>query len=216
MPAVAGESLTLRCLAWGPDESTRIRTTFYKDNKEISAHGSEMNITSVTESDRGTYKCDATYTNIASVQSSDNQDLYLQGMHEQSRKPLYHFSVFSIDIVCFLFCPFPVSPMKVTLTNESGLTCHCPACSGDISYRWYMYDKYEDQKEIVKEAKEKYITPKKNGSYACRVMWINRRSPLSNSIYSKLLLSLIFCLCRNPRGFRAGNWSCYCCSSNGF
>lgn len=89
LPAVAGESLTLRCLVWGTDLITR--TVFYKDNAVIlDSVSPTYKIPKVTESVKGRYKCDATFTHKANTGGppyqvvSDKQDVFVQGMHIQT------------------------------------------------------------------------------------------------------------------------------------
>lgn len=84
-PAVVGENLTLRCLAWGTDQISR--TIFYKDEKVIQdGHSSTYQIHNVTELARGKYKCDATFTFQGSTggpphnEVSDVQELFVQGV----------------------------------------------------------------------------------------------------------------------------------------
>lgn len=86
LPAVVGESLTLKCLAWGTD--TISRTVFYRNNAIIQESLSPTyKITNVTESAKGRYKCDATFTYKARPAGppyqvvSDNQDVFVQGIH---------------------------------------------------------------------------------------------------------------------------------------
>lgn len=89
LPAVAGESLTLKCLVWGTDQITR--TVFYKDNTVIrDSVSATYNFPNVTESVKGRYNCDATFTYKANAGGppyqvvSDQQDVFVQGMHIQT------------------------------------------------------------------------------------------------------------------------------------
>uniref|UniRef100_A0A3Q1JZC7 Ig-like domain-containing protein n=1 Tax=Anabas testudineus TaxID=64144 RepID=A0A3Q1JZC7_ANATE len=86
LPAVVGESLTLRCLVWGTDKISN--SVFYKGNQRLSeASNVNYKIPAVTEAERGSYKCDATFTYDGHTSStpyhvvSDVQDLPVQGMH---------------------------------------------------------------------------------------------------------------------------------------
>lgn len=89
LPAVAGDSLTLKCLVWGTDQITR--TVFYKDNTVIrDSVSATYNFPNVTESVKGRYNCDATFTYKANAGGppyqvvSDQQDVFVQGMHIQT------------------------------------------------------------------------------------------------------------------------------------
>lgn len=84
-PAVLGESLTLRCLVWGTDQITE--AIFSKDGTVIE-HGiqSTYMISKVTESTKGKYQCNATYTYKGHThgppyrKESEVQEVLVQGM----------------------------------------------------------------------------------------------------------------------------------------
>lgn len=85
LPAITGEGLSLRCLAWGTDEISS--AVFYKDNTTIHTGSSPIyNIAKVTESGKGSYKCFATFTYKARTagppykEVSDDQYISVQGM----------------------------------------------------------------------------------------------------------------------------------------
>ncbi|XP_078135675.1 uncharacterized protein LOC144536415 isoform X2 [Sander vitreus] len=83
LPAVLGESLILKCLAWGTDQISH--TVFYRNNS-ILANGvsSTYELSNVTESTSGSYKCIATFTHKARTEGppytvvSDDQDVFVQ------------------------------------------------------------------------------------------------------------------------------------------
>uniref|UniRef100_A0A8D0D484 Ig-like domain-containing protein n=1 Tax=Sander lucioperca TaxID=283035 RepID=A0A8D0D484_SANLU len=81
LPAVVGESLILKCLAWGTDQISH--TVFYKNNSIIlEGLRSTYTISDVTESAMGSYKCGATFTHKARTEGppykvvSDDQDVF--------------------------------------------------------------------------------------------------------------------------------------------
>ncbi|KAM4525967.1 uncharacterized protein V3H82_000428 [Fundulus diaphanus] len=110
-PAIAGEGLTLRCLVWGTDEISK--SVFYKDNKIYQdVNGPTYKIRSVTESDVGSYKCEATYRHKAqTIKASHKYDSDVQDM-------LFH-----------------ACPVRPQLSNN--MECSCPSCHGNMSYRFY-------------------------------------------------------------------------------
>ncbi|XP_065805795.1 titin isoform X2 [Labrus bergylta] len=80
LPAVVGESLTLRCLVWGTDQISQ--TTFYKDGVMlVRSDDPTYTIPSVTESAKGRYKCMSIFTYKDRTagphysESSDDQDV---------------------------------------------------------------------------------------------------------------------------------------------
>lgn len=88
LPAVAGESLTLKCLTWGTKRN--IHTIFYKENRVIEDGSSPTyQIKTLAESDTGKYKCDATFYQHERTSGppyhlvSDSQDVFVQGMQIQ-------------------------------------------------------------------------------------------------------------------------------------
>lgn len=89
LPAVAGERLTLRCLVLGTNQISH--TIFYKDDATIQESADPTyTIPTVTESAKGRYKCHATFTYKDSTVrdpyslASDNQEVFVQGMHIQN------------------------------------------------------------------------------------------------------------------------------------
>ncbi|XP_078135674.1 uncharacterized protein LOC144536415 isoform X1 [Sander vitreus] len=153
LPAVLGESLILKCLAWGTDQISH--TVFYRNNS-ILANGvsSTYELSNVTESTSGSYKCIATFTHKARTEGppytvvSDDQDVFVQA-----------------------------PPMKAFLSANTGLSCSCPLCPDDSSYRWYY--KNNGQPWALMGLYSQWIMPKERGTYACRAVWKDGRSSLS-------------------------------------
>ncbi|XP_074475315.1 uncharacterized protein LOC141758108 isoform X2 [Sebastes fasciatus] len=166
LPAVVGESLTLKCLVWGTDQISR--AVFYKDNVIIlEGHNPIYQIPNVTESAKGNYKCDATYTHKGRTAGlpykyvSDVQDVFVQ-----------------------------VPPMKAVLSANGGLSCSCRLCPGDRSYRWYH--KTDGQPWALMDSRQEFMMPKASGTYACRAVWNTMRSLLSNGyVYRPPITSIL-------------------------
>lgn len=189
LPALAGGSITLKCVAWGTDKISR--AVFYKHNTILQdSQSSTYTISYLTEKVNGDYKCNATYKHVASTggppyeEVSDNQDLFVQGMHIQQTPliamtsgVLNEVSLFCVMFfkVCLLICPFSEPPMKPVL---SSMTCSCPGCPSDAKYRWYNMD-HKQRKHL--DFKTNYMKPEESGTYACQAMWKNMRTRLSNT-----------------------------------
>lgn len=87
-PAVLGEPLTLTCEVRGGAKIENAK--FFKDNSPLQASGSDgsYKITSVTNKDKGTYKCQASFRYIfitphgalKSDVPSDSQTLFIRGI----------------------------------------------------------------------------------------------------------------------------------------
>ncbi|KAF3853435.1 hypothetical protein F7725_014123 [Dissostichus mawsoni] len=112
LPAVVGETLTLKCLAWGTNQISH--ADFYKDNDILLGSGSPTHrISNVTESEKGRYRCQATFTYISQPaggpyqQISDDQDVFVQ------------------------------VPPSMRAFLSSGMSCSCPLCPGLPLYHWY-------------------------------------------------------------------------------
>ncbi|XP_045924863.1 uncharacterized protein LOC123982933 isoform X2 [Micropterus dolomieu] len=151
LPALAGGSITLKCVAWGTDKISR--AVFYKNNTILQdSQSSTYTISYLTEKVNGDYKCNATYKHVASTggppyeEVSDNQDLFVQ-------EP----------------------PMKPVL---SSMTCSCPGCPSDAKYRWYNMD---HKQLTHLDFETNYMKPDESGTYACQAMWKNMRTRLSNT-----------------------------------
>uniref|UniRef100_A0A8D3AKU7 Ig-like domain-containing protein n=1 Tax=Scophthalmus maximus TaxID=52904 RepID=A0A8D3AKU7_SCOMX len=162
LPPVVGEPLTLRCLVWGTDQISN--TVFYKDNAVIiGAVSSTHTITNVTELTEGQYKCDVTYTHKA-----------------QAAGPPYHEVSDTQEVFV---------QGTAIISEIYGLSCSCPLCGRDSSYHWYHRN--DDQLWASMGFNSNYFTPKASGSYACRAVWTNGRSFLSNSYACELLLPFL-------------------------
>lgn len=88
-PVVAGDPLVLRCLYWGAEKISYV--VFYKNN-ELFGEGSNLtySIRSVSDSDQGDYKCQATFTH-KDLQVSDVQQLLVQGSSIPTKPTLAPF-----------------------------------------------------------------------------------------------------------------------------
>uniref|UniRef100_A0A3Q1GR91 Uncharacterized LOC110949059 n=1 Tax=Acanthochromis polyacanthus TaxID=80966 RepID=A0A3Q1GR91_9TELE len=109
--AVVGQSLTLRCLAWGTDQISH--TVFYKGDSVVKKGGSSTyEISPVSDDTEGTYKCHATFTHVARTSGppysvlSDHQDVLIQ------KRP-------------------------VTAVLSEDMVCSCQSCPGNWSERYY-------------------------------------------------------------------------------
>ncbi|XP_028424371.1 B-cell receptor CD22 [Perca flavescens] len=152
LPAVVGESLILKCLAWGTDLISH--TVFYKNNEILdNSNRPTYKISNVTESAMGRYRCIATFKHKAYTEGppyrvvSDDQDVFVQA-----------------------------SPMKAFLSANSGLSCSCLRCPDNSSYRWYHKN---NGQWAVMDYTQAVMMPKASGTYACRAVWNNGRSSLS-------------------------------------
>ncbi|XP_010777656.1 uncharacterized protein [Notothenia coriiceps] len=115
LPAVVGETLTLKCLAWGTDQISH--AAFYKDNGILSSGASPTHtISNVTESAMGRYRCQATFTYTINPPgapyqvTSEDQDVFVQ-----------------------------VPPLLRAFLS-SGMSCSCPHCPNSSPYHWYKYE----------------------------------------------------------------------------
>ncbi|KAM4525520.1 uncharacterized protein PAE49_001430 [Odontesthes bonariensis] len=109
LPAVAGRSLTLKCLVWGAKEVSDVE--FYKDGSRIHSVKNHYEIKDVMESQMGKYRCHAKYRyNGQIVEShhlvSDDQEV-----------------------------PVQVSPVEAKLSED--MLCSCPSCVSDMWPRFY-------------------------------------------------------------------------------
>ncbi|XP_061563826.1 uncharacterized protein LOC133418930 isoform X2 [Cololabis saira] len=110
-PAVAGESLTLRCIVWGSDQVRK--SVFLRNDTEISTvTGSTHTITIVDMSDMGRYKCHATYRYSAQTRK----------LPHQKDSDTQYLSV-------------QVPPVRATLSKD--MLCSCSSCGNDMPYRYY-------------------------------------------------------------------------------
>eukprot|EP00063_Salmo_salar_P039601 XP_014014436.1 PREDICTED: uncharacterized protein LOC106579241 [Salmo salar] len=154
-PALLGEKLNLRCVVLGTDRISR--TIFYKDKQTIKdSSSSSYVIDNVTESDQGKYSCQATYT------------------RSDKGKPN---TVNSTQQELIVSAP----PMKAVLSESAGLSCSCSSCPNGAFYHWYY--KQPDHQWLSKGTHKSYTDVMSAGSYACRAVWKNGRSALSNIHY---------------------------------
>lgn len=86
VPVMAGESVTVRCLVWGAGQISR--AVFYVNSSvKTEDKGPIFEIPKVTENEKGTYKCNATFTypartgGLPHVADSDVEYLYVYGTH---------------------------------------------------------------------------------------------------------------------------------------
>uniref|UniRef100_A0A8C8CDE1 Ig-like domain-containing protein n=1 Tax=Oncorhynchus tshawytscha TaxID=74940 RepID=A0A8C8CDE1_ONCTS len=150
-PAFLGEKLSLRCVVSGTDRISH--TIFYKDKQTIKDSSSSSHvINNVTESDQGIYSCQATFTR------SD------KGMPN---------TVNSTQQELIVSAP----PMKAVVSESAGLSCSCSSCPNG-AYHWYY--KQHNPQWLPKGISESYTGFMSAGSYACRAVWKNGRSALSN------------------------------------
>lgn len=83
-PALAGDSVTLRCLVWGTDQISN--AGFYVNTSNLhKSRTPTYEIQHVTKSSKGRYKCEADFTyplnsdRVLLQQTSDDQDLEVYG-----------------------------------------------------------------------------------------------------------------------------------------
>ncbi|XP_049420328.1 uncharacterized protein LOC125881284 [Epinephelus fuscoguttatus] len=165
-PAVVGESLSLRCLAWGTNQ---IRSTvFYKNNTVLRGNDSPTHkIPEVTESTSGSYRCNAIFKHKAHTDgplsnvTSDDQDVFVQ-----------------------------LPPMRAFLSANTGMSCSCPKCPNEKSFRWYY--KKPDEPWALMDSGKNFMKPKEGGTYACRAVWASGRTLLSNShVHRPIITSIL-------------------------
>ncbi|XP_033467960.2 uncharacterized protein LOC117247481 [Epinephelus lanceolatus] len=169
LPAVVGESLSLRCLAWGTDQISS--TVFYKNNAVLlKSHSPTHEISEVTESASGSYRCNAIFKHRAHTDGppsnvmSDDQDVFVQ-------------------------LP-PVRAVLSVLSANTGMSCSCQQCPSDRSFHWY-YKKPDEPWALMDSGKD-FMMPKEGGTYACRAVWASGRSLLSNShVYRPIITSIL-------------------------
>uniref|UniRef100_A0A667ZHT2 Ig-like domain-containing protein n=1 Tax=Myripristis murdjan TaxID=586833 RepID=A0A667ZHT2_9TELE len=154
VPVMAGDSVTVRCLAWGTSQIEHV--VFYKDGQMIQEGKSNVyEIHSVKDSNAGQYMCKARYTHKSTTrgpprqETSDPQQLFVRGMYAQA-----------------------------VLSAANGMSCSCSVCGSNVSYHWYF--KGNDDRWAVKGEGQHYDGPSAAGSYACRAVWPNKRTLLSN------------------------------------
>ncbi|XP_037836562.1 uncharacterized protein LOC108237157 isoform X2 [Kryptolebias marmoratus] len=122
LPAVAGESLTLKCLVWGTNKISQ--SVFYKGNSVFeTVQGSESHkIQTMTESEVGSYKCEATYKYVDQTVSNSHTDT-----SDTQDVPVY------------------ASPVRAELSDNMG--CSCSRCDSSMLFRYYK--KTEDSWKML-------------------------------------------------------------------
>ncbi|XP_020309271.1 uncharacterized protein LOC109865462 [Oncorhynchus kisutch] len=151
-PALLGEKLSLRCVVSGTDRISH--TIFYKDKQTIKDGSSSSHvIDNVTESDQGIYSCQATFT---------RSDKRMPNTFNSTQQELI----------------VSAPPMKAVVSESAGLSCSCSSCPNGALYHWYY--KQHNPQWLPKGIRESYTGFMPAGSYACRAVWKNGRSALSN------------------------------------
>lgn len=179
MPAVAGESLTLKCLVWG---ATKIQNTiFYKNNVKLTEGDKPTHeIPNVTTSVRGSYSCEAKFIYMDKSsgppyqKTSDPQDVPVQGTHilQLSTHP-------APSLFKSLSCPITAQPKAAFLSED--MSCSCQKCTGGMSYRFYKQHG-KSWKFLPLNTK-----PSETGLYRCRLVSRNIRTQLSNTCFCECL-----------------------------
>ncbi|KAI3365632.1 hypothetical protein L3Q82_010704 [Scortum barcoo] len=167
LPAVDGEALTLRCLAWGTNKISK--AVFYKDNVIISnGNNPSHEIKTVDKSTKGSYKCDATFTYTS-----------------RTNGPPYQVTSEAQDV----FVQEP--PMKAELSYNVALSCSCKKCHDGVSYHWYKTDDRQSW-ELMRYGQDSKMMPTESGTYACRAVWPTKKTLLSQSyVYQRPITSIL-------------------------
>lgn len=100
---------------------------------------------------------------------------------------VFHF-LFSkplLNLSSYFF--FSASLIRASLSSNIGMSCSCSSCPGESSYRWY-HRSGEGQQWVLLNSDGASMMPQESGTYACRVVWNNGRSLLSNDYACKFLL----------------------------
>ncbi|XP_052345206.1 uncharacterized protein LOC118366081 isoform X3 [Oncorhynchus keta] len=151
-PALLGEKLSLRCVVSGTDRISH--TIFYKDKQTIKdGSSSSYVINNVTESDQGIYSCQATFT---------RRDKGMPSTFNSTQQELI----------------VSAPPMKAVVSESAGLSCSCSSCPNGAFYHWYY--KQHNPQWLPKGISQSYTGFMPAGSYACRAVWKNGRSALSD------------------------------------
>ncbi len=93
-----------------------------------------------------------------------------------------------IEVFSLYTCPFSVITRRAVLSDNIGLSCSCPLCPPGVSYRWYHMTDDDAQPSVLKDHSQGRMMPEESGRYACRAMWSDGMSLLSNSRTCKCLL----------------------------
>uniref|UniRef100_A0A8C1TGI9 Ig-like domain-containing protein n=1 Tax=Cyprinus carpio TaxID=7962 RepID=A0A8C1TGI9_CYPCA len=147
VPALQGESVTLRCVVWGGPKLEN--AVFYKNKIKLpeSSKGT-YTITNATQDDNGKYSCHATYrfSHISAGAAkkegeSDAQELNVIG-----------------------------GPAAAVISGSTkSLQCSCPRCPDDCtSYHWYhtLFNDPHSRRRLPEN--DRSITAEEEGLYSCR------------------------------------------------
>lgn len=182
LPAVAGQSLSLRCLVWGTNKI--IKLVFYKNNSHFQTveRSQTYRIKHTTESEVGLYKCVATYRYADQTvpnpheDTCDPQEVSVHGRsHHPLTAPLQEVSVTRLmPRPSSAFTPMSVSPVRAELSE--GMYCSCSSCDSGVSYR--CYKRTADSWSMLSPNK----TPDSSGTYRCRAVKDYMRTLPSRSL----------------------------------
>lgn len=78
---------------------------------------------------------------------------------------------------------FSVSPIKAVLSED--MSCSCERCTNDAHYHWYY--KNGSSWARYEHSGQGPMKPEEGGTYACRAVWRNKRSLLSNTFVCEFL-----------------------------
>uniref|UniRef100_A0A8C2ESC4 Ig-like domain-containing protein n=1 Tax=Cyprinus carpio TaxID=7962 RepID=A0A8C2ESC4_CYPCA len=147
VPALQGESVTLRCVVWGGLELENV--VFYKDNTKImNSSGGTYTITNATQDDNGKYSCRATYrfSHISAGAAQKEGDSDAQELKV-------------ID-----------GPAAAVISGSTkSLQCSCPRCPDNCtSYHWYhtLFNDPHSRRRLPEN--DQSITAEEEGLYSCR------------------------------------------------
>ncbi|KAF3704556.1 Fc receptor-like protein 2 [Channa argus] len=153
---IEGEKLSLKCLVWGTDD---IKTAqfFHNDTEIAKSSSSELKFPEVKESLEGKYKCIAIFS------------------YKSQTAALQH-TVTSEEQYAYIHVP----PVKAVLSqSQSGMSCSLNSLKFQAnSYHWYYKS---DATWTRVDYSPDQGNPTKSGTYACRGVFKNGRSSLSNS-----------------------------------
>ncbi|KAJ7985038.1 hypothetical protein DPEC_G00360980 [Dallia pectoralis] len=150
-PSVLGEKLSLNCVVKWAETITNI--IFYKDNVELArVADSSYVINEVSMSDQGKYHCVATYktTNYGSETQPEKSDTQ--------------------ELIV------TVAPPKAVLSDQ--LSCFCSSCPSPANYKWYYKEDSNQPWQFM--GKGNSCPDRSAGIHACRAVWNNGRSAMSN------------------------------------
>ncbi|KAK2820218.1 hypothetical protein Q5P01_023177 [Channa striata] len=154
LPAIAGENVKLRCLVWGTDEISQ--SALYLNDTEMPGEISGLYL--VTKPQAGSYKCFAQFKYKAQTASTQHK-------------------VYSD--VQYLYIQAPLIKAVLSYSQQSGMSCTCSPDYTVTSYHWYYKNASGWALVGVGQAS---LQPTASGSYACRAVWNDGRSSLSNHL----------------------------------